>query len=276
MLRERRNGNRTPERMTRRRLRGRRALLGGGAGLFGILIVLMVTAAQAGATHVVSFTPPYSAFTSVPSSTTGSYGTCASIAQTSTPSFSLTTGVLQFRSHAALTPCASGLNYADGSVSSSLQSPSFAGPNFGTNYVYVSWTTGYSVHVALNVPTANSTGNSSGNASYSYAFASAYLTVSAYLIDASTGTFVAGSGAYTSSTIASFSFSATGSATAASTPVASAMFLYGFLHKTHTYYVEVNVDASLYIEAYDTAAWGSATINLAGTNGITLDSIQVY
>lgn len=270
-------GERIENRPTRRNaFRGRRALIGGGAGLLGVLTVLMLTASQAGALNVVSFSPPYSSFISTPSSTTGSYGSCASVVQTSTPAFSLTTGTLHFRSHAALTSCPTGLNYADGSVSSSLQTPSFAGPNFGTNYVYVSWTTGYNVHLQLNVPTSNTTGNGTGNGTSGYAFGSAYLTIYAYLIDASTGAFVAGSGAYSTTTIASFSFSATGSATASTTPVSSTTFLYGIMHKNQTYYVEVAVDASLYLESYNTAASGSATINLAGTNGITLNSISVY
>ncbi|MCI4337131.1 MAG: hypothetical protein L3K17_08100 [Thermoplasmata archaeon] len=262
-----RNGQRSESRQrlgARARLRG--ALITG-LGLSGFIALLLIAAPIASAASVTSFVPPYTTFTSSNSNSVYS-SACTAVAHESvSPTWSSTTGAFSMAGKASTSSCGgSSYTYASIYGTSTIYSPTFAGSHGGTSYVYVDWTTSVVAKAALSV--------SSTGANYSYASASVTGYVDAYLIDVTNGSFSYVMTTYT--TLFGATFYSSGHYALTQGPTATYEYLYGTLHKGHSYEVELVATAGASVYLYGGTGSASASFNLAGANGITLTSVTVY
>lgn len=237
---------------------------GVGGGTMGVVALLVLLAPVSSASTVVSFTAPYTTFTATTYTGSYSYG-CASAHSAGAPTWANTTGTFNAVERATMTSC-SGYNYADVYAETYLSSPAFTPSRGGNAYVVTTLTAGWQAHVSL-----------AGNTSYGYntSFAYATATVYAYLEDMTTGSIVGTSYSAYAATIAALSATTAGSATSTSTSTSFSIYAYGTVHGTHSYEFIVQIFTEAYLSSASGAS-GSASLNLGGSNGITLTGLSVY
>lgn len=235
-----------------------------GGGAIGVAALLVLLAPAAGATTVIGFAAPYTAFTASTYHSTSTYG-CGSAHFIGSPSWSNTTGTFSADARASMTNC-TGYNGAYAEADTYLTSPTFSFARGGNAYITTKITAAWQARATLSGTT------SSG--SFDTSYAESYATATVYLYDLTTGGIIGGSGSTFVLTIVSLVASTAGSSISASTSTVFSVFAYGTVHATHTYEFIVGFDAYAYVSS-DSGASGSAMLNLGGTNGVTLSSITV-
>ena len=243
-----------------RRLRGRRTAAASIAGLAAVLAIVTIAAPLASAHGVVSIVAPYNHFSVSTSSYAASYG-CGKQSLSTSPSWDGTTGVYSIAGKVSIRGC-SGSNGAEIFSYVALTTGKFSAPQNGFGYLVTGISSAFSARAALHVP-APSNGT---NFSYSYATVTSSATV--YLYD-NNGTFVG----YQSVSFFSQTFTATGSFSLTQGPTSTSLYIWASFVAGHQYYAYIDFSASAYLFSYDSMATGSASIDLAGGNGITLTGL---
>jgi hypothetical protein len=250
-----------------RRVRG---LLGGGLG-FATLAALLVLAAPLSSAHgTVSFTAPYTGFTTSTSAFVNHTG-CGFATNAVPASFTPSSGAFQFSAAAGAGTCSrGGEGYAD--ASTTLTSPLFASPtNYnGTGYVYVALNTSFSAKAALHLG-----GTTGGNGTSGGGFAQVVLYAEVLVYDAThhNDSLVG----YTSLDLVDQYFSsASGQFSLTQGWTTSYLYVSASFTGGHVYQLEMFVGADLFAETYGGGSTAQASINAGGTNGLVIESITAY
>ena len=239
--------------------------LAAGSGFVGVVALVLIAAPLAAASSPISFAPPYSGFTSTTSNYLSSSGCTATAHEPVTPSWSATTGTFSFSGKASAGSCLNSYSSASVDAQSIINSPTFSGTHGGTSIVYVDWS--YAVAARASVALLSS-------ANFSYVSASVTGTVYTELYDVTNGSISYVTG--TTATLFGATFYSTGLYVLSTGPTLVYQYLYGVLHKGHTYQVTLWVTADLGVSVYNASGTASASVNLGGSNGVTLTSVTIY
>ena len=236
------------------------------AGAAGVLAVVLLASPLTAASGFTVFSPPYTTFTSTPSNSVYSTGCGASAMEHGTPVWSSTTGTYTMAGRTSVSTCGSGGSpYAQIYATEELMSPQFNGTHGGYSSIYAEWNTSVDARAMLSV---SSTGT------YGWAYASVSGTVTLYVLDVTSG--YGGSVATASLTLFGATLTSSGMYVLTTGWTTSALYAYAPLHRGHVYQVEIDIYVGAYVDVYNSTATGSASVNLAGTHGITLSDITVY
>jgi hypothetical protein len=237
-----------------------------GVGFVGLVTLLMVVAPFAGASTPKTWAPPYKGFTSTTSNSLYSYGCTAYAHESAVPAWSATTGTFSMAGKISAGRCISGFSYASIYGQTIITSPTFYRTHSGYTWLYISW------NLAVVAKAALSVSSGTGNGNFSYANASVLGSVYAYIVDVTNGSYLSGA----SATLFGASFTSTGHYLLSTTASTSYLYLWGALQKGHQYQVLLYLDAGVTIYFYNVSATASASLNLAGTHGLTLTGITLY
>ena len=248
---------------TPRRAKARRLGWAAGTGAVASVAALLVIVSPLASAHVtVTFTPPFSGFTQSPYNYSSATG-CAGVHQSSLPTWTSSTGTFQVSSSTNAGKCA-GTNLAEAYSAVSLSSPAFTTQSSGPGYVYATIGAAFSAHASLHLAHAY-------NGSYIYGDAEVYVVASIDIYDVThgNGTFFG----YATDTIVSQEFLSTGSFSLSSSWTNTTIYAIGTFAMHHVYQLEIYIAAVVFAETYGGGSTGAASIDLAGSNGLTVYSV---
>jgi len=241
-----------------------RAALSVSVGFATLVTVLMLAAPFASAAGIVTISAPYTGWSSSNSASTSSYG-CAGAHQGVAPTWSSATGTFNYAARANASSCGTGYNYGSIYGASTVTSAGFGGTHGQTSYIYLEWNMSVAARAALTFTPGTG---------YSYAYASVSGAVYAYLIDVTNGSF----NYITTSTATLFgiTFSGTGLYVIQTGWATTYQYMSATLIKGHTYEVQLTIYTYGSVSIYGGTGSGAVSIGLAGTHGLTLESLTVY
>jgi hypothetical protein len=243
-----------------RRVRG---MIGGTTVLSGFAVLMLLFVPLSSAHGTVTFSAPYTGFHQSPSIYLATYG-CASVKQPAAPTWTSSNGTYQVSNGVRAGKCSYGFAEAQSSIS--LISPKFGTPAAGFGYLYATISSALSAHASVKLAPA---GNSS-NGTYSYAYSSVGLSVGVYVYDTN-GTLVA----YATTSLVSQTFSTTGSFSYSTAWTTSYVYAFGTFVAHHVYYLDLSLSAIVYAETYGGGSTASASLDLAGSNGLVVSSLVI-
>jgi hypothetical protein len=231
--------------------------------LSGLVALLILVAPLTSAHGVVTFAPPFTGFTTLPYNYTAHSG-CAAEKQPTAPTWNAPAGSFQVSSSVTSGKCTYG--FAEAYNTLTLASPLFSSPYVGFGYLDVSVAAAFSARAAAHLATVNVT-----NGSYAYAESSVYLSVSVYIYDAThhNDTLFG----YAIDSVVSQSFSGTGTFTMTSSSANTVVYVFGTFTGGHVYQAQVYVTAQVFAYTAGGGSTAGASLDLAGTNGLTLGAI---
>jgi hypothetical protein len=247
-------------RLTRRRL----GFAGGSLGFAAVAALLVVVAPLSSAHGTVTFTAPYTGFTTSPSEYVNHTG-CGSANNPAPLSWNASVGEVQFASATAAGACTRGGDgYGEAFVS--LASPLFSAPTSGLGSIYVTYSSAFSARAALTL------GSASTNTTFSGGFAEVGLVVEVYVWDAThhNDSLVASAYQYI---VDQYFYSASG------TFVLTQGWTTGYLYASatytagHVYQATVYVDAYVSAETYGGGSTATASLNMGGSDGLVISYI---
>lgn len=257
-------GTRLPGRsgMAPRGPRRTRSLLAGTTLVSGLAAVLLLAAPFALAHGTVTFTAPYTGFTQSPYNYTYASG-CAAYHQPTTPTWTSSTGTFQISASVNAAKCAS-FNYAEAYASLELISPAFTTPYASFGYVYADLSAAFSAKASVHLGTAT-------NGSYVFGDSEVEFVAGLYVYDVThhNGSLFG----YGTTTLVDQSFFSTGSYSLTTSWTNSTLYAFGTFAAHHLYQVEFDITALVFAES-ENGSTAAAALNLAGTNGLTVSSIE--
>jgi hypothetical protein len=255
--------DRSPQ--TLAKLRTRRGLLGGGTLLSGLVAVLMLAAPLTSGHGVVTFSAPFTGFSTTQSNYTATSG-CGVLHQPSAPTWNGANGTLNFGASAAAGHCT--LGFAEAYTSVSMVSPKFSAPFVGFGYLTIGLTSSFAARASAVLPTGNAS-----NGSYSYADSDVSLVVGTLIYDVTHHNFSLIT--YTTTTIVGQQLTSTGTFSLSMSAVSQTVYAYGTFTGGHLYQLYVDISAYVYADTYGTGTSAAASLNLSGANALVLGSIVV-
>jgi len=238
-------------------------IAGGGAGLAALVAVLVLAAPLTSAHGTVTFTAPYSGFTSSTYNFVNGTG-CSHASNPTAAVWTSSSGTFQFAATSAGLCARGGDSYGEGFIT--IDSPLFSAPANGAGSVFVTLSSAFTAKAAFHAGTSN---NGSGG------FAEVELYAEVFIIDAthhnesvvaSTYAFLVDQSFYTNSG----AFSLTQGWTS------SYLYAYGTFTGGHVYQAELYLGAYVFTDTYGGGDSASASLNLGGTNGVVISSISAY
>jgi hypothetical protein len=241
---------------------------GGGLGFAAVAAILMFAAPFSSAHGAVTLSAPYTGFTSTASSY-AYHSACASGTNSTPISWNATSGVAQYNGLARSGPCPGYLyGYSDGYVS--IDSRLFHAPAPGIGYVYETFSSAFIAHASLHLATGNTT-----NGTYRGGSASVALYVYAEVFDETHHNGTLFGYAYTYLVDQSF-YATSGSFSLTQGPTSTYLYVSGTFTAGHVYQVDTFVSAYVSADTYGGGSTAAASLDLSGTNGVTLSSITAY
>jgi hypothetical protein len=241
-----------------------RGLLGGGIGLTVLVAAVLLAAPLTSAHGTVTFTAPYTGFTTTPSNYVSHSG-CAAVHQPTLPTWNSSTGAFQVSSTTSATSC-TGSNFAEAYTAVSLSSPLFSAPFPGFGDVYAQLTSAFAARASLHLAPTNTS-----NGSYVFAESSVSLTVAIYIYDAThhNDTLFG----YASDNLVSQYFTTTGTFSISSGLQTNYVSAVGTFTGGHVYEAYVYISATVFVDTYGGGSTAGASIDVSGANTLTISSI---
>ncbi len=235
--------------------------------LTGLVTVLLLAVPITSAHGTVTFSAPYTGFSVTPANYTSVTG-CAAMHNPTPATWNSSTGSLQSSASVFAGKCKQ-YNYAQVYSAIEFTSPLFSAPVAGYWYAYVTVDAAFSAKASLSL---SGPGNAS-NGTYVYGESYVYLSVATFIYDAThhNDTLIG----YGTDALVSQYFTSNGTFSLSTSMTTSYVLVTGQFTGGHVYIAYTEITASIFADTYGGGSSASASLDVAGSNGLTIPSILI-